>query len=232
MVDFTTPSLPGASELYNKIAQKTDDIEKTVKGSLDAAASTLTGTLKTDLMDLKAKTKDMIPELPATTPINFQAEIQGLLAMSPTSSIYAEKLAGITTQFGGGLETGGYDLDALVTAGSSALAGSLGSLSGALPNLELPAGALEAVEVAKGALQPAVDALKELASEFSIDKTADDITGLYGDGFSRETLADTLAATASHLKTVAENFDVKIKAQQKQLEQRAIEARATEFISI
>ena len=38
MVDFTTPSLPGASEVYNKIAQKTDEIEKTVKAGLDGAS--------------------------------------------------------------------------------------------------------------------------------------------------------------------------------------------------
>ena len=87
MVDFTTPSLPGASEVYNKIAQKTDEIEKTVKDGLDATASALTSTLNADLVDLKAKTKDMIPELAATTPVNLQAEVEGLLAMSPNSTL-------------------------------------------------------------------------------------------------------------------------------------------------
>jgi hypothetical protein len=58
------------------------------------------------------------------------------------------------------------------------------------------------------------------------------LTGLYGDGYSRETLADTLTATASRLKTAAENFDAKIKAQAKQLEQQSVEARAADILSI
>lgn len=231
MVDFTTPSLPGASEVYNKIAQKTDEIEKTVKAGLDATASALTSTLNADLVDLKAKTKDMIPELAATTPVNLQAEVEGLLAMSPNSTLYAEKLAGIGTQFGTALSSGGYDLDQLVTDGSTALSGAIGSLSGALPNFELPAGAEEALEVAKGALQPAIDAAKELAQQFSTDMSADDLTGMYGDAYSTQTLSEALTGTAAKLKTAAENFEAKITALEKQREQRAAESR-TEFIDL
>lgn len=228
MVDFATPSLPGESALYNKIAQKADEIEKTVKSNLDASASDLTATLDADLKDLKAKTKDLIPELPLTTPVNFQAEVEGLLAMNPNSTLYAEKLADIGTKFGEGLKSGGYDLDQLVTKGTEALDSSVSSLSGALPNFELPAGATEAIEVAKGALQPAVDAAKELAQSFSTDMTVNDMEGMYGDAYSTQTLSEALASTAAKLKTAAENFEAKMKALEKQREQRDVEKRAAQ----
>jgi hypothetical protein len=56
MVDFTTPNLPGFSEVYNTVAKKVDEIEGKVLDStnLTATASSLTSTLSTDLTDLKA----------------------------------------------------------------------------------------------------------------------------------------------------------------------------------
>ena len=80
MVDFTTPSLPGASEAYNAIAKKVQEVEDKVltDANLTATASALTAVIETDLTDLKAKTGLVIPELPTAVPLNLQSELSAL----------------------------------------------------------------------------------------------------------------------------------------------------------
>ena len=46
----------------------------------------------------------------------------------------------------------------------------------------------EAVEKAKAALLPVIEAVKETASQLDASMTADDVTGIYGDGYSRQEL--------------------------------------------
>jgi len=196
MVNFTTPNLPAASAVYNKIASKVDSIEKDVMGKLESTASDLKASLEPDLLDLKAKTMSMIPELPSLPSLNLQAEITSLAALSPGSGEYASKLASIGTSFGGAISTGGYSLDSIVSDGASALAGAVGSLSAAIPNMELPPGATEAIEVAKASILPTIDAVKEDASKFSTDETVDEVKAVYGDVVSKKEQASVQTAAA------------------------------------
>jgi len=232
MVAFSIPNLPGASEVYNKIASKVDSIEKDVMSKLEVDASALAGSLTTDLLDLKAKTMSMIPELPSLPSLNLQAEITSLAALSPGSGEYASKLASIGTSFGGAISTGGYSLDSIVSDGASALAGATGSLSAAIPNMELPAGATEAIELAKAALQPDTDVLKEVASSFSIDETVDEVKGIFGDAFAKNTLADSAKALASAAETAGKVFNGRAERLAKELKEVQTQERLDEVIAI
>jgi len=225
MANFSTPNLPGASEVYNKIASKVDSIEKDVMSKLEVDASALAGSLTTDLLDLKAKTLSMIPELPSLPSVNLQSEITSLAALAPASPAYASKLASIGTSFGGAISTGGYSLDSIVSDGASALAGDTGSLAAAIPNMELPAGATEAIEVAKASIMPTIDAVKEDASKFSTDETVDEVKGIFGDAFATNTLADSAKALTSAAETAGKVFNGRAERLAKELKEVQIQER-------
>ena len=245
MVDFKTPSLPGASALYNKIASKVDEIEKDVLSKLEVDASALTSALKTDLLDLKAKTKDMIPELPTAPSLNLQSEIGALSNLTAGSGDYAAKLSSLSSSFGSAISAGGYSLDSIVSSGASALSGAASALaagtssvsassalSAAIPNFELPAGATEAIEIAKASLQPDVDVVKEAASLFSTDKTEDLVKGIFGDAVARESLETDMAALEAKIKPFAEAFEAKAKRLEQQIKEVNATAREEETIEI
>ena len=247
MVDFTTPSLPGASEIYNSVAKKVDEIEGKVLDStnLSATASSLTSTLNTDLTDLKAKTLAIIPELPTTPSLNLQAELTALTGLTPGGNQYINKLSSITNSFGSGITASGLSLDTIVSDASSAISSATSALadgtssvsissalSAKIPNFELPPGATEAVEKAKSSLLPIADGLKEAASSFSEDDAEDLVTGIFGDAKAREKLASDMAALESRLKPHAEAFDAKIKALEERLKQSNTEARTSNTIAV
>ena len=225
MANFSIPNLPGASEVYNKIASKVDSIEKDVMSKLEVDASALAGSLTTDLLDLKAKTLSMIPELPSLPSVNLQSEITSLAALAPASPAYASKLASIGTSFGGAISTGGYSLDSIVSDGASALAGATGSLAAAIPNMELPAGAIEAIEVAKASILPTIDVVKEDASKFSTDETVDEVKGIFGDAFATNTLADSAKALTSAGETAGKVFNGRAERLAKELKEVQIQER-------
>ena len=232
MVNFTTPNLPGASDIYNKIASKVDSIEKDVMSKLEVDASALAGSLTTDLLDLKAKTLSMIPTLSSFPSLNLQAEITSLAALAPASGAYAAKLASIGTSFGGAISTGGYSLDSIVSDGASALAGAIGSLSAAIPNMELPPGATEAIEVAKASILPTIDALEEAASAFSTDKSVDELKGIFGDAFATNTLADSAKVLADAAETAGKVLNSRVERLAKELKEVQTQERLDEVIAI
>jgi len=231
MVDFTTPNLPGTSILYNTIAKKVQEVEDKIltDANLSATASSLTAVINTDLTDLKEKTKGLIPELPTGTPLNLQAELQSLNGLTLGSDQYANKLASITSSFGSSISAGGYSLDTIVSDSASVLsdaasaladATSLGTiptvsassaLSAKIPNFELPPGATEAIEKAKAALLPEIEAVKEAAPTFSVDEAEDLVTGIFGDKKARDNLANDLAALEAKLKPHADAFEARVK---------------------
>ena len=219
MVNFTTPNLPGASDIYNKIASKVDSIEKDVMSKLEVDASVLTSSLSTDLTDLKAKTGDMIPELPSLPAVNLQAEITGLAALSPGSGEYIAKIASITTSFGSAISAGGYNVDSIVSDGISSLAGDTGSLSAAIPNMELPSGATEAIELAKASLLPTIDVVKEDAPTFSTDESVDELKGIFGDAIATNALADSTKTLASAAETAGKVFNGRAERLAKELKE-------------
>ena len=221
MVDFTTPNLPGASALYNKIASKVHEIDTKLltADNLVSSASDMKTMVEADLTDLKATVEGMIPELPSLPSLNLQAEITALSGLAAGSSAYTAKLASIGTSFGGAISTGGYSLDSIASAGVSALAGATGSLASAIPNMELPPGATEATEIAKAALQPDTDVLKEAASAFSTDETVDEVKGIFGDAFATNTLADSAKALTSAAETAGKVFNGRVERLAKELKE-------------
>jgi len=225
MVNFAIPNLPGASDIYNKIASKVDSIEKDVMSKLEVDASVLAGSLTTDLTDLKAKTGDMIPELPSLPAVNLQSEITSLAALSPGSGEYTAKIASITTSFGSAISAGGYNLDSIVSDGASALAGDTGSLAAAIPNMELPSGATEAIELAKASLLPDKDAVKEAASTFSTDETVDELKGIFGDVYATNTFDASVTALASAAETAVNTFNSRAERRTKELKEARVLAR-------
>ena len=243
MVDFTTPNLPGFSEVYNTVAKKVDEIEGKVLDStnLTATASSLTSTLSTDLTDLKAKTLSMIPELPSLPSVNLQSEITSLSQLTPGSTAYITKLDSINQKFGSGLKTAGYDFNTVISDGASAITNAqsnllsgassvspISALSAAIPNLELPPGSLEAIEKAKAALQPIKDGFKELATKFEEDISENDDEGVYGDGYARDTLDKEITALASKVKSLALNFGTRAERFAKELEAASAQRREDE----
>ena len=248
MVDFTTPSLPGASEAYNAIAKKVQEVEDKVltEANLTATASSLTAAIETDLTDLKAKTGLVIPELPTTVPLNLQSELSALTGLTPGSSQYITKLSSITSNFGSSLTANGFSLDTIVSDASSAISDATSALSAGLPsvsassalsakvpNFELPPGALEAVEKAKAALLPVIEAVKETASQLDASMTADDVTGIYGDGYSRQELQTSTTSLLGALKSAGEAFDRKAKRIEEALRQsNAQQRQEEEFIDL
>ena len=168
MVDFSVPNLCGANTELNKLMSQYDDIKKLLFDKLEEAASDLADALGVDTDVLDVDLKKLVPKLPALPATNLQSEITSLLAMSPTSPGYVNKLADIASKFGTGLSAGGYNLDSLISGAVSDLASGL-DLCGNVPNFELPAGASQAVEKAKAALQPTIESEAEILSVALLD---------------------------------------------------------------
>jgi len=238
MADITTPNLPGANELFNKIVQKVESIDTTALEKLASDASGVVSQLKTDLTDLKAKTGAVIPELPTTVPVNLQSELTALTGLTAGSNQYINKLSSITNNFGSSLTANGYSLDTLVTDASSTISSATASLSDGtssvsvssalsakVPNFELSPGATEAVEKAKASLLATAPALKELAHSFSESVTQDDTKGLYGDKTARDTQTSNLGSLLSNLQSAGEAFDKKAKEIEAEIKKRNAEQR-------
>ena len=192
MVDFAIPNLCGASPDFNKLMSQFDSIKGEILSGLEFDAGTLASTLTTSLNQLEADLRAMIPELPSLPAVNFQAEVTSLISLPAGSSAYLSKLATLQSQFGSQLP----NLESLVSdASGSVLAG--GDVCGALPNFELPAGAIEAIELAKSSLQPTIDALAEDASSFSTDESVDETKAVYGDVVSKKEQESVQTAAAA-----------------------------------
>ncbi len=245
MVDFKTPSLPGANEIYNHIAKKAEEIDTTAIANKAADASAVVSKHKTDLTDLKAKTKDLMPELPSLPSLNLQSELSSLSSLAPTGAAYAEKLSSITSKFGSGLSAGGYNIDSVVSDASSAISGATSALaagtssvspasalSAKVPNFELPPGATEAVEKAKASLLASAQPLKELAHSFSESVTQDDAKGLFGDKVARDTQSSNLGSVLSNLESMGKAFDKKANAIEEQIKKSNQEKREEETLTI
>ena len=158
MVDFAAPNLCGASPDFNKLMSQFDTIKSELTSGLDVDASTLASTLNTSLTQLETDLRAMVPSLPTLPAVNFQAEVASLANLSTGSIEYINKLAQLTTQFGSSLP----DIEGAITSAISAVTAG-GDVCGALPNLELPNGATEAVEKAKNSIQATAAALEEQA---------------------------------------------------------------------
>ena len=221
MVDFSAPNLCGASPDFNKLMSQFDSIKSELTAGLDVDASTLASTLNTSLTQLETDLRAMVPSLPTLPAVNFQAEVASLATLPTGSQAAIDKLAQLTTQFGSALPDISSAIDSAISAVTTG-----GDVCGALPNLELPSGAEEAVEKAKNSLQATAAALEEQAQSFSDDTSEDDDTAIYGDASARKTLEDTKKAAEEAIATQKKNFLAKRDALRKKREERRAAYRA------
>ena len=221
MVDFAAPNLCGASPDFNKLMSQFDTIKSEIVGGLDVDASALASTLNTSLTQLESDLRAMVPSLPTLPAVNFQAEVASLATLPTGSTAYINKLATITSQFGSALP----DISGAITSAISAVTAG-GDVCGALPNLELPSGATEALEKAKNSLQATAPALEELAQSFSDDVSVDEDGAIYGDAFSRDTLSSEITSLKSSLETAAKQFGTKAEMLAAELSAAAARARS------
>ena len=221
MVDFAAPNLCGANPDFNKLMSQFDTIKSEIVGGLDVDASALASTLNASLTQLETDLRAMVPSLPTLPAVNFQAEVAALASI-PTGSIdYINKLGQLTTQFGSALP----DIEGAINSAISAVTAG-GDVCGALPNLELPSGATEALEKAKNSLQATAAALEEEAQSFSDDTSVDEDGAIYGDAFSRDTLSTELESLKSSLETAAKQFGTKAEMINAELDDVAAQARS------
>ena len=169
MADFTTANLPGANEAFNTARDKFSTIKDTLKSRMEIDASTLTSTLKSDLLDFGDKLKTMIPELPDLPDVNLQAELASLQEL--TGKARSDALSSLESKFGSGLSAQGVELDDLVNKANDALASGK-KISAEIPNFTVPAAGGDIIEKANEVLQADKDGLEELLSdEVNVDIT-------------------------------------------------------------
>ena len=162
MADFTTANLPGANEAFNTARDKFSTIKDTLKSRMEIDASTLTSTLKSDLLDFGDKLKTMIPELPDLPDVNLKAELASLQEL--TGKARSDALSSLESKFGSGLSAQGVELDDLVNKANDALASGK-KISAEIPNFTVPAAGGDIIEKANEVLQADKDGLEELLSD-------------------------------------------------------------------
>ena len=164
----------GQSTEFKNILEKFDNLESQITGGLETSASALAANLNVDLNLLDLDVQKMIPALPTVEGLSLPDQMNNLLAMGAGSLDYTSQLASITKNFGPSLTAAGYSLDSIVSEATSALGGGL-DICGSIPNMNLPAGATDAIEEAKKALEPTVDSLSETISEVATSTEMDNL---------------------------------------------------------
>ena len=202
MANFTTPNLAGASEAFNGFAKKLDAVKDSMLAGLEVDASTLASTMSADLTSLTTELRDFMPELPALPDINLQSQLSSLSGLDVGSSQYNTLLGSITDNFGTAVTASGSSLDSLVSDAASAVAGG-NTLSGIVPNMELPALGGDVKLLADAIKQATEDAETEIISSFTSN---DALTNL------QSTLSDAVTAAQetieSATKTLADGAKV------------------------
>ena len=164
----------GQSTEFKNILEKFDNLESQITGGLETSASALAANLNVDLNLLDLDVQKMIPALPTVDGLSLPDQMNNLLSMGAGSLDYTSQLASITKNFGPSLTAAGYSLDSIVSEATSALGGGL-DICGSIPNMNLPAGATDAIEEAKKALEPTVDSLSETISEVATSTEMDNL---------------------------------------------------------
>jgi hypothetical protein len=170
MANFTTANLPGSNVDFNAAREKLSGMKDTLKSNMEVDASTLTATLKSDLITFGDKLKTMIPELPDLPDVNLQAELTSLQSLAGSSRTTA--LASLKSKFGSGLSAQGVELDDLVSQANDAFEAGK-KISAEIPNFTIPAAGGDVVEKAKEVLQADDDDIEELMSDEINKETTD-----------------------------------------------------------
>ena len=166
MVDFTSSNLQAANEKYNNIVSKLNDVKNDALANLQTEASSAAAALSSQLSNVTTELRSLVPEPISIPNINLQAQLQSLSGLTdPTQS--ANLLTSINTNFSTALTSSGFNLDTLVSSASAAVAAGT-SLSGTIPNFELPASGIgDAIQKASNVKIPSIDPIIETAAGFS-----------------------------------------------------------------
>ena len=178
--------------MYLKLILCKDD----VLAGLEVDASALASTLTPELTALTAELRDFMPELPALPDINLQSQLSSLSGLDVGSSQYNTLLGSITENFGTALTSAGSSLDSLVSDAASAVAGG-NTLSGIVPNMELPALGGDVKLLADAIKQATEDAETEIISSFTSNEA---LTNL------QSTLSDAVTAAQETIKAVTKTL--------------------------
>ena len=202
MANITTPNLAGANEAFNDLVKKINNVKDDVLSGLEVDASSLASTLSADLTSLTTELRDFMPELPALPDINLQSQLSSLSGLDVGSSQYNTLLSSITDSFGTAVTASGSSLDSFVSDAASAVADG-DTLSGVIPNMQLPALGGDVNLLADAVKQATEDAETETISSFTSN---DALTNL------QSTLSDAVTAAQetieSATKTLADGAKV------------------------
>ena len=207
MADTKTPNLAGASEAFNGFAKKLDDVKDSMLAGLEVDASALASTLSADLTSLTTELRDFMPELPALPDINLQSQLSSLSGLNVGSSQYNTLLGSITDSFGTAVTASGSSLDSFVSDAASAVAGG-DTLSGVIPNMQLPALGGDVKLLADAIKQATEDAETEIVSSFTSNKALTNLQSALGDAATAaqediKTTTKTLADGAEVTTTIS-----------------------------
>ena len=196
MPDITTPNLAGANEAFNDFVKKVDIIKGDVLVGLEVDASALASTMSADLTSLTTELRDFMPELPTLPDINLQSQLSSLSGLDVGSSQYNTLLGSITDNFGTAVTASGSSLDSLVSDAASAVAGG-NTLSGIVPNMELPALGGDVKLLADAIKQATEDAETEIVSSFTPPDGLTDV---------QSTLSDAVTAAQEAIETITKTL--------------------------
>ena len=196
MADYTIPNLAGASEVFNGFAKKLDAVKDSMLAGLEVDASTLASTMSADLTSLTTELRDFMPELPALPDINLQSQLSSLSGLDVGSSQYNTLLSGITDNFGTAVTAAGSSLDTFVSDAASAVADG-DTLSGVIPNMQLPALGGDVKLLADAIKQATENAEKEIPSSFTSN---DELTNL------QSTLSAAVTAAQEAIETITKTL--------------------------
>ena len=196
MADYTIPNLAGASEVFNGFAKKLDAVKDSILAGLEVDASALASTLSADLTSLTTELRDFMPELPALPDINLQSQLSSLSGLDVGSSQYNTLLSSITDSFGTAVTASGSSLDTLVSDAASAVADG-DTLSGVIPNMQLPALGGDVKLLADAIKQATEDAETEIISSFTSN---DSLTNL------QSTISDAVTAAQESIESATKTL--------------------------
>ena len=199
MSRYTTdqdPNLAGASESFDDFEAALNAIANDMFAGLEVDASTLASTLSADLTSLTTELRDFVPELPALPDINLQSQLSSLSGLDVGSSQYNTLLGSITDSFGTAVTASGSSLDSFVSDAASAVAGG-DTLSGVIPNMQLPALGGDVKLLADAIKQATEDAETEIVSSFTPPDGLTDV---------QSTLSDAATAAQEDIKTTTKTL--------------------------
>ena len=163
MANFNLPNLCGANTKFNGVQTKMDDLKKKLLSNITAPASSLSLSMKSELVNLDLNLSLLMTKKPTLSNISLQVEIKDLVSLTVGSVGYNAKVVAIAAKFGPALAKKNLDIVKLAAAAALLIVGKK-DICDLVPNLEIPAAGGDVIEMAKNITQPDQDSDLELPS--------------------------------------------------------------------